>query len=142
VFVDVGTTLMVVPPIVMNAIQKSFVALCNGGNGNLVGVCGMPPGTSLFDGKCFAMTDKQKAAFPSFTLNIYGWGNVPFESSYYLWEGQPGLQCLGIQNSGDLRRIITIGAILLQKYHLFFDRYNQQIGLADKSTCPSPTSNF
>jgi hypothetical protein len=31
---------------------------------------------------------------------------------------------------------IIIGDVLMQKFHLFFDRNNDQIGMADKSTCP------
>jgi hypothetical protein len=142
VWIDFGTTLTIVPPIVMKALQLSFTNLCKSGN-NLVGVCNQPPGTTLFDGKCFPMTDKQIAEFPVLSLDVGGWGSVPFDSSAYLWEGIPGQKCLGIHNSGsDSHGSITIGAVFLQKYHLFFDRRTMNIGLADKSTCPKPTSKF
>jgi hypothetical protein len=139
--IDSTTTLLVVTDMIMYGIKIAFEFLCTKGT-DLVGVCGLRHGTSLFDGFCFAMTDKQIAAFPDLTLHILGWGDVTWESSYYLWEGTgaAGLRCLGIQaypNNYD--QGVIFGAILMQKYHIFFDREGKQAGIADKSTCPTPT---
>jgi hypothetical protein len=139
VIVDSGTTLLIVTNLIMKSIRTSFESMCD--NTPLVGVCGTKPGKSMFDGYCFGMTNAQLSAFPTLTFNIPGWGDVSWDSTDYLWEGAgvDGLYCLGIQalapgsNTG-----VIIGDVLMQKFHLFFDRNNDQIGLAHKSTCPTP----
>lgn len=138
VIVDSGTTLLIVPNLIMKTMITAFQDMCS--STNLVGVCGVKPGKSLFDGYCFSMSAAQINAFPVLSFNIPGWGEVSWESSYYLWQGAgvPGLYCLGIQAlaPGSDTGVI-IGDVLMQKFHLFFDRNNDQIGMAPKSTCPS-----
>lgn len=139
VIVDSGTTLLIVTNQIMKSIRTAFESECS--TNPLVGVCNTRPGKSMFDGYCFALNQKQLAAFPPLTFNIPGWGDVTWESTYYLWEGAGvnGLYCMGIQalapgsNTG-----VIIGDVLMQKFHLFFDRNNDKIGMAPKSTCPTP----
>ena len=149
----------------MNTIKTFFKNLCASGT-NLVGVCGVAAGQSMFDGYCFPMNAAQIAAYPVLTLNIPGWGEVDWDSTYQyadlqfdlflrsefsffsflqiadtcplvrsnspksalnsLWEGAgvANTYCMGIQalapGSGSG---IIIGDVLMQKFHIFFDRY-------------------
>lgn len=140
---DSGTTLFVVTNLVMNAIKQYFTNMC--ATNPLVGVCSAPKGQSIFDGYCFPMTTAQVNAYPALTLNIPGWGDVTWESSFYLWQGAgiPGQYCMGIQAlAPGTDAGIIIGDVLMQKFHIFFDRNNNQIGLAAKTTCPTPTVHY
>ena len=54
VIVDSGTTLLIVSEKVNKALIALFNSMCS--STNLVGVCNVTTGKSLFDGYCYSMT--------------------------------------------------------------------------------------
>jgi len=123
--VDSGTTLFYLPSTAFNAFQTTMTALCNSGQ-NLVGVCNVKSGQSLFDGYCFKMTSSQVSAFPVLNVNLKGVSNLPVQPSAYLVT-QQGYYCLGVQDSGSLAFTI-LGDVFMQDRQVVFDFGNSQLG--------------
>ena len=135
VIVDSGTTLFIVTTDVMTAINATLYSLCK--TTNLIGICNAPKGQTLFDGQCFNMTSAQTAQFPTLTLTLDGLGDLTVQPTDYLWQGAgiPGAYCLGIQGMDG--NGIIIGDVIMQRYHVVFDRYNSKVGFGPLSSCPS-----
>jgi len=135
VIVDSGTTLLIIPSWVMTPLKKAFLDMCS--TVHLVGICGVKSGQSLFDGQCYPMTAPQVAAFPPMQLAFPGINSLAIMPSDYLWQGAgvPGVYCMGVQEMGGGLPII-LGDVLMQRYHVVFDRHQEKIGFGPKSSCP------
>jgi len=135
VIVDSGTTLVIVPSDVLDALHQSFLALCP--TVNLVGVCNVDKGKSLFDQLCFPMTQDQVNQFPTLDFPLKNIATLPLSPQYYLWQGAgiPGYYCLGIQFFDDDLPLI-LGDVLLQAYHVNYDNYNGYVGFGPRESCP------
>lgn len=129
--VDSGTTLFLMPNSPFNTMKQKFQGICS--VTNLVGVCGVAPGKSLFDGECYKMTPAQINAFPSVSVSLAGVSPLTLQPSDYLLD-QQGYKCLGIQNSGGSGTIL--GDVFMQKFNVFFDMGQNRVGFAPLSTCP------
>lgn len=82
VIVDSGTTLLIVTPDILTAIQKQFLALCS--TVKLPGVCNVPKNQDLFQKACIPLTQQQLQMFPTFSINFPGIGDLPIEPVDYL----------------------------------------------------------
>jgi len=136
VIVDSGTTLIVVPKFVYQAIAKVLLGMCS--TNNMPGICGNPPnGSQLFAGDCIQMTPAQLAVFPNLTISLYEIHPLTIYPIDYLWQGAgiPGWYCLGIQPMGNSFPII-LGDVFMQKFHVVFDRNEALVGFGNKTTCP------
>jgi len=139
VVVDSGTTLLVVPKNVWQAILKTLLNMCS--SNNMIGICNNPPkGQQLFNGDCIQMTAAQIAAFPTLTLSLYEMTKTPLtiDPIDYLWQGAgiPGYYCFGIQMLPSASLPIIIGDVFIQKWHVVFDREEAQVGWGPLSSCP------
>jgi len=136
VIVDSGTTLLIVDTQIYTAIQKSLTGNCT--KNPLVGVCNVPTGQGLFDGKCWNLTNAEVEAFPPLTLNLQGTKGLTISPYDYLWQGTgvPGEYCLGIQ-SDDTDLPLIIGDVFIQAFHVVFDRNKDLVGFGPLSSCPN-----
>jgi hypothetical protein len=137
VIIDSGTTLMIFTTKIMNAIQAQFEALCSQGV-NLVGVCGVQKGQSIFDNQCFQMTPAQVGVWPVFTISLPGAPNLPLAPAQYLWQGagQAGYYCMGMQGQDGVG-VTILGDTFMQAYNVIFDRHRAKIGFGPLNTCPT-----
>jgi len=137
VIVDSGTTLIVVPQNVYQAIAKVLLKMC--GTNNMPGICGNPPnGSQLLAGDCIQLSNEQLAIFPNLTIYLYEILPLTIYPTDYLWQGagQPGYYCLGIYQMSDTFPII-LGDVFMQRFHVVFDRNEDVVGFGDPSTCPT-----
>jgi len=134
VIVDSGTTLIIVPYWIMDPIKKILTGMC--ANTTLVGICGVKTGQSLFDGQCYSMTTEQVAAFPPMSFSFTGISSLDMTPDDYLWQGagEPGVYCMGIQQMDNLG--VILGDVLIQRYHVIFDREQDKVGFGPLSSCP------
>merc|ERR1712137_1191819 len=100
-----------------------------GTQSNLVGVCGVSRGASIFDYQCFNLTEAEIAAYPTISMIIEGVElNYEPESylmkMYYCRKGYVGL-AVGFEVNWTI-----IGARLLQSYDVVYDRTNSRVGFA------------
>ncbi len=109
---------------------------------NYTGICNVPAGSSLFDGKCFDMTAAEIAAFPSITLSVPGIDLV-MDAEDYLRKDfglvhPTGKTCLAVGDTGN-EGLFIVGDTLLINYLTVFDRGNSRIGFApvDAAACLS-----
>jgi len=91
VIVDSGTTLMITPLKVTNALKQRFSSMC--AQTNLVGICNATAGKSLWEGYCFPMTDAQIAQFPNVSVTLKGTSALVIPPQAYIFEGAgvPGM---------------------------------------------------
>jgi len=139
VIVDSGTTLFIVSEQVNKALEARFNAMCS--STNLVGICNVTSGKSLFDGECYSMTEEQIALFPNISTTLKGTSALNIPPQAYLWEGAgiEGMYCFGfeyIESDGDELPII-LGDIIMQNYHVVFDLEHDLVGWGPLSTCPT-----
>jgi hypothetical protein len=140
VIVDSGTTLFLVSKKVMEAIQARMVAMCSS-SVNLPGVCNSTATETLFNGYCFPMTDSDIALFPNVSTTLKDMSApLVIPPQAYLWEGAgiEGVYCLGIQyvDSADGLPII-LGDVVMQNWHVVFDKQKNMVGWGPLSSCPS-----
>jgi hypothetical protein len=139
VIVDSGTTLFIVSSKVNKALEARFNAMCS--TTNLVGICNVTSGKSLFDGYCYSMTTDDIALFPNISTTLKGTSALNVPPQAYLWEGAgiEGMYCFGFEYiesaGGDLP--IILGDIIMQNYHVVFDLDHNQVGFGPLSSCPT-----
>lgn len=140
VIIDSGTTLMIFSTEIMKAIQAQFEAVCSTGV-NLVGVCGVQKGQSIFDNQCFQMTPPQVGDWPVFTVSLPGAPNLILSPAQYLWQGagQAGYYCMGMQGQDGLG-VTILGDTFMQGFNVIFDRKRSMIGFGSPTTCPTPSA--
>jgi len=138
VIVDSGTTLVILPEKVMAAVTAKLTALC-AKNPELPGVCNFTKGQSLFDGYCYPMTTEQVDLFPSVSITLEGTSQLVMEPQAYLWQGTgtAGVYCLGFQTIKGQDLPLILGDILLQNYHVVFDKEKSKVGFGPLSGCPT-----
>jgi len=135
VIVDSGTTLFIVNSDILDALQKAITAYCP--KVDLVGVCNATQGKTIFDGTCFPMTDQDREAFPDINIVLYEGPFLTMKGPDYLFEGTnvTGVWCLGIQVYDSLP--VIIGDVVMQNYHVVFDKNLGQVGFGPLSGCPT-----
>jgi len=132
--VDSGTTYLLFPQAVYDALHAAFQAYCT--VANLPGICGVVASNDLFSGACYHMSAAQIASFPTFQFQLANMAPLTLTPHEYLvrvgfaW-------CLGIGSTGNNGPTV-LGDVFMQRWHVIFDRVNNRVGFADISTCPSP----
>jgi len=139
VIVDSGTTLVIVSKRVLSGIKTHLTSFCE--TKNLVGICNATAGKSLFDGYCFPMTASDVSAFPPISTTLKGLTHaLVMRGTEYLWEGagEEGVYCLGIQTIvGGEDLPLILGDVIMQNYHVVFDRVKNMVGFGPLSSCPA-----
>eukprot|EP01111_Echinosteliopsis_oligospora_P006027 TRINITY_DN1995_c0_g1_i1.p1 TRINITY_DN1995_c0_g1~~TRINITY_DN1995_c0_g1_i1.p1 ORF type:complete len:413 (-),score=127.06 TRINITY_DN1995_c0_g1_i1:8-1246(-) len=137
VIVDSGTTLFIVTSKMMKVIQARLLAMCD--TVNLVGICNTTSKQTMFDGYCFPMTDDQVALYPNISTTLKGISPLVMQPQDYLWEGagEAGVWCFGIQEIEGGGVPVILGDVILQNYHVAFDRDKKKVGWGPLSSCPS-----
>jgi plastocyanin len=134
--VDSGASGLLLGDAAFEALQQTFLGNCSASN--LHGVCDVAQNASLFAGRCFSMSDAQRAQFP--TLTIVAGRDAPISidiaPSSYLVQGlcsNASLYALAIHNSGDNSTIL--GDPLMLSNLVVYDVQNQRMGFAPTSFC-------
>jgi len=136
--VDSGTTLLVLPTVVWEAMQSTMEEMCS--RTSLVGVCSAGQKT-LWTGYCFTMTPGQIAEFPEITFVIPGVTqslNIP-PSSYLIPQGK--YFCLGFEENADDDTLI-MGDVFMENFHVVFNIDALQLGFAPLSSCPKTAGSL
>jgi len=140
VIIDTGTNDLLLNTRAFDSMHSILKAGC--GVHNYTGICNVPAGSSLFDGKCFDMTAAEIAAFPSITLSVPGIDLV-MDAEDYLRKDfglvhPTGKTCLAVGDTGN-EGLFIVGDTLLINYLTVFDRGNSRIGFApvDAAACLS-----
>eukprot|EP01113_Clastostelium_recurvatum_P033372 TRINITY_DN43_c0_g1_i1.p1 TRINITY_DN43_c0_g1~~TRINITY_DN43_c0_g1_i1.p1 ORF type:complete len:444 (-),score=82.36 TRINITY_DN43_c0_g1_i1:170-1480(-) len=138
VIVDSGTTWIIFSDKkIWTKFQDSITSLCS--KYHLPGVCNATTGKTLFDGYCYNMTQQDVSNFPNISVTLKGiTPALTVQAVDYIYQGAgiPGVYCMGIGFINDSEIPFIIGDILLQKYHVVFDKKKKQIGFGPLSTCP------
>lgn len=139
---DTGTNILLFPDAAFNSIKAAFGQMCQQG-ASLHGSCDVESGSTLFDRKCYQLTDAEIAAYPPLTFQLKGVTLTMHPQDYLLRgdvravkQGDASLTCLGIRATGSSNFLI-IGDSLMRNYVLAFDRGQDRIGWApvNKTAC-------
>ena len=142
VIVDSGTTFLIVSSEMMKVFTKRLDAMCASGV-NLVGVCNETAKSSILAGNCFNMTEADVALYPSVYFSLYNPddSSAPFTLTIgpdaYMQQVCGGVgqgYAFGIQAMDSTP--VIIGDVLIQKYHVVFDKQAMRIGFGPLSGCP------
>ena len=68
--VDSGTPFLTLPTVAFEAFKKRLLSDC--GKTRLKGMCSLPSNETIFDGKCFNMTEGEKSAYPTIEITFEG----------------------------------------------------------------------
>uniref|UniRef100_A0A6B2L7J0 Peptidase A1 domain-containing protein n=1 Tax=Arcella intermedia TaxID=1963864 RepID=A0A6B2L7J0_9EUKA len=133
VIIDSGTTLIIVNQFIFDQFRYTLEEMCE--RVYLKGVCGSLRNSSLFDGKCYHMTQQDLFQFPALTFHFQDTEGISILGQQYLWQGSgvEGVYCLGIQPHEGLPMIL--GDVFMRNFHLVFDRTINKIGFGPLNTC-------
>jgi len=131
--VDSGTTLIVLPQTVFDAVEAAMKAVCS--TYKLPGVCGVSQKDSIFAGNCFDMTQDDKDHFPDFGVKVTGISQVQTIGSIKYLVHQGNQLCLGIVPSGQ-ESVTILGDTFMRGFYFVFDQASNSVGFADQSQCP------
>ncbi|KNC54299.1 uncharacterized protein AMSG_12338 [Thecamonas trahens ATCC 50062] len=140
VIIDTGTNDLLLNDKAFASFKQSLLDMC--ATTNLTGMCNVPEGQTLFDGKCFDLSPADVAAYPDFVLEVPGISLVISPPQYLLANfgsiGKPGQTCLAVSPTGP-NGLVIVGDTLLVRYTIVFDRANHRIGWApvNVDTCVS-----
>jgi len=142
VIVDSGTTLLIVSTKMMEIYTQRLEAMCTQGV-NLVGVCNQTTSTSILNGHCFNMTQQQVDMYPTVYFSLYN--NDDHSSPFTLTIGPRAIlqqicgggpeYAFGIQAMDSTP--VILGDVLIQNYHVVFDKEDSVIGFGSLTNCPS-----
>jgi hypothetical protein len=129
--VDSGTTLIILPNPVFSALKAAFQAVCS--SYKLPGVCGVSDKNSIFNGKCFDMTEDDKNHFPDFGVKVAGIDQVQTIGSIKYLVHQGNQICLGIAASDS---DMILGDTFMRGFYIVFDQASNSVGFAQQTECP------
>jgi hypothetical protein len=134
--VDSGTTLLLVPQVVLDQLRDTFQRVYP----RLPGIGGSQ---TIFNGYCLLGEDIIKD-YPDIHFDFPGAGRVTLKPEhYFLSLATPSKQaekCLGI-GVGSYSGII-LGDIFMQAFNVIFDRQNKQMGFAPVKDCATYNVNM
>ena len=139
---DTGTNILLLPDEAYASMKSNFLELCASG-AKLKGICDTENKTStLFDGKCFELTEADIAEYPSFHITLESGYQLEMKNIDYLLKGDvrakgdPSLTCLAVRGTGKGGYFI-FGDTLMRNYYLVFDREQERIGWGkvNKNAC-------
>jgi hypothetical protein len=134
--VDSGTTLLLVPQVVLDQLRDTFQRVYP----RLPGIGGSQ---TIFNGYCLLGEDIIKD-YPDIQFDFPGAGRVTLKPEhYFLSLATPSKQaekCLGI-GVGSYSGII-LGDIFMQAFNVIFDRQNKQMGFAPVKDCATYNVNM
>ncbi len=111
---------------------------------NLVGVCNQTATSSILNGNCFNMTSQDVARYPSLYFTL--WNNDDHDHPFTLTIGPSAIlqevcggpgqgYAFGVQAMDSTP--IILGDVLIQNYHVVFDKHDSVIGFRPLSGCPT-----
>jgi len=135
--VDSGTTLFTLPSQAYTAFKNTLMNMCS--SVNLHGICDASTGQTLFDKYCYTMLSSQISQYPNIEILLNG-ATLSIPNTQYLYLETGGFYCLGVDQSPSGSGVI-LGDVVMQGFHVIFDKTNLRVGFAPLSSCPIPVSS-
>jgi len=124
--VDSGTTEFLLPTDVFGNLQQKFQAL------------NLPEFSTLSEGSQASLTSAQVSEYPNVSITLQGISTPLVISGQQYLIGSNGAYIFGIVDSQG--NGLIMGDVVMQAYHVVFDRAANKVGFGPLSTCPSTSS--
>lgn len=130
---DSGTNVLLLPTPAVDSLGEVLSAMCS--SVSLKGLCDQPQGATLFDKKCFPLTDADISAYPPLTFSLDNGVSLMMHPEDYLVKGDvrangdPTLVCLAVRRTG-ADGFLIIGDTLMRNYYIAYARDMTRVGFA------------